>query len=60
MTLLATTPAQADTDVAPDRHIASFTALPTPAELRAEMPLTGVSAAQVAAHREQKIGRAHV
>ena len=53
MTLLATTPVQADTDVAPDRHIAGFTALPTPAELRAEMPLTGVSAAQVAAHREQ-------
>ena len=53
MTLLATTPVQADTDVAPDRHVASFTELPTPAELRAEMPLTGVSAAQVAAHREQ-------
>ena len=53
MTLLAATPVQADTDVAPDRHIAGFTALPTPAELRAEMPLTGVSAAQVGAHREQ-------
>ena len=55
MTLLDTAPAVADTDVdvAPDRHVASFTALPTPAELRAEMPLHGTSAAQVSAHREQ-------
>ena len=48
MTALATAPA-----LAPDRHIASFTPLPTPAELLAELPLTAEAAHQVAEHREQ-------
>jgi len=53
MTLLATTPAAAPADHAADRHVAGFTALPTPAELADDLPLTGTAAAQVAAHREQ-------
>ena len=44
MTLLA---------AAADRHVASFTELPSPSELLAEQPLPEVPAAQVAAHREQ-------
>ena len=51
MTILATAPAAAPT--APERHIASYTPLPTPAELLAELPLTAEQAQQVAAHREQ-------
>jgi 3-deoxy-7-phosphoheptulonate synthase len=48
MTLLAAAPAPA-----PDRHVASFAPLPTPAELLDALPLAPVQAAQVAAHREQ-------
>ncbi|ATG52950.1 3-deoxy-7-phosphoheptulonate synthase [Brachybacterium vulturis] len=44
MTALATAPAA-------DRHIASFTPLPTPAELLAELPLAPAAAAQIAQHR---------
>ena len=48
MSALATAPA-----VAPDRHIASYTPLPTPGELLAELPLTAEAAHRVAAHRQQ-------
>lgn len=50
MTLLAASPTASPTA---DRHVASVTALPAPAELLAEMPLEPADAAQVAAHREQ-------
>ncbi|HIY24314.1 MAG TPA: 3-deoxy-7-phosphoheptulonate synthase, partial [Candidatus Brachybacterium merdigallinarum] len=50
MTLLATAPTAAPTA---DRHVASFTALPAPDELRADQPLDDVLTAQVAAHRGQ-------
>src|SRR5699024_5071405 len=50
MTALATAPAPA---LAPDRHIASFTPLPTPGDLLTELPLTAEAAHQVAEHREQ-------
>ena len=51
MTALATAPAR--TTTAPERHIASYTPLPTPAELLAELPLDPDHAAQVASHRDQ-------
>ena len=51
MTILATAPAAAPT--APERHITSYTPLPTPAELLAELPLTAEQAHQVAGHRDQ-------
>ena len=47
MTALATAPT-----AAPDRHIASFTPLPTPADLLAELPLEPHHAAQVAGFRD--------
>ena len=54
MTALATaTTASATAPAgAPDRHIASYTPLPTPAELLDELPLGTDHAAQVAAHRD--------
>jgi 3-deoxy-7-phosphoheptulonate synthase len=56
MTALATTlPARdraASPAAAPDRHIAGFTPLPTPAELLSELPLDPDAAAQVAASRD--------
>ena len=54
MTALATaTTASATASAgAPDRHIASYTPLPTPAELLDELPLGTDHAAQVAAHRD--------
>ena len=51
MTALATAAAPAPT-TAPERHIASYTSLPAPAELIAELPLEPRHAAQVAAHRD--------
>src|SRR5699024_7725576 len=48
MIALATAPA-----VAPDRHIASYTPLPTPGELLDELPLAAEAAHRVAAHRQQ-------
>ncbi|MGO1924939.1 MAG: 3-deoxy-7-phosphoheptulonate synthase, partial [Brachybacterium tyrofermentans] len=54
MTLLATVPAAAPAPAAaPDRHIASYTPLPTPAELLAELPLGQAPAEQIAGHRDQ-------
>ncbi|MGO1225797.1 MAG: 3-deoxy-7-phosphoheptulonate synthase [Brachybacterium sp.] len=53
MTLLATALAVPAAPAAPERHIASYTPLPTPAELLAELPLQPHHAAQVAAHRDQ-------
>src|SRR5699024_4922505 len=41
------------TAAAPDRHIASYTPLPTPGELLAGLPLTAEAAHRVAAHRQQ-------
>ena len=57
MTLLATSPATASAAgaaaTAPERHIASYTPLPTPAELLADLPLSPEYAAQIADSREQ-------
>ena len=55
MTALATATAPATATAsapAAERHIASYTSLPTPAELIAELPLESHHAAQVAAHRD--------
>src|SRR5699024_2507907 len=52
MTALATTTATAPA-AAPARHIASYTPLPTPAALLAELPLTPEISQQVTEHREQ-------
>jgi len=57
MTALATARPARDRTAAPvatpDRHIAGFTPLPTPAELLSELPMDPDAAAQVAWHREQ-------
>lgn len=61
MTLLATdapaaaaaAPPAPAAPTAPERHIASYTPLPSPAELLAELPLAPDAAAQVAHHRDQ-------
>lgn len=58
MTVLATATATAPPAVAaptasPERHIASYTPLPTPADLLAELPLSPEVAAQVDDHRDQ-------
>ena len=50
MTLLAAAPTA---PAAPERHIASYTPLPTPAELLADLPLSPEHAAQIADSREQ-------
>src|SRR5690625_6380117 len=47
MTVLDHAPA-----AAPDRHIASYTSLPTPAELCEELPLEPARAEQIARSRE--------
>ncbi|GAA1487912.1 3-deoxy-7-phosphoheptulonate synthase [Brachybacterium sacelli] len=58
MTVLDSAPAAASAvrsaapTTARDRHIASFTPLPTPAELRAELPMDPEHAELVAEHRE--------
>ncbi|HEX7349969.1 3-deoxy-7-phosphoheptulonate synthase [Brachybacterium sp.] len=49
MTVLATAPAPA---ASPERHIASYTPLPAPGELLAELPLAPQDTAQVAASRD--------
>ena len=50
MTLLAAAPAPV---ASPERHVASYTPLPTPAELLAELPLDAAHAAEVESHRDQ-------